>query len=694
MNLRKFCLLLFVVLSATVSCAGNEPLRIGVLLPLSGSEDMGWREPLDFAVENVNLAGGVAGRSIELVYVDTAVHDLNAAAQDMAEDPEIMAVIGPDTSSKAFELAPIFINAQKPMITPSATSVEIFRAFGGQRYIWRTVESDIAQVKTMLLIAKQDGIKKVALITSTDKYGTTFFDWFGFFATELGMEVTAIESFDQSVLECEENVKMALAGLPEALLVVPSHPANAVCIVRSAKVNAPGTRLIFSDAGQYPQIISELGSDAEGLDGVAMAPDPGSGFEIAWSVLFNELPPAYGANTYDALLILAYGLERSKGEGGESLAKAMEEVVDARGEKTGWNMNGIRETLAAIRSGNLPDIGGATGALDFDKDFYTDLVSSYYGHWRVDYGVFVNVEFFSTKDDSRATSISRSFASESLMQDIDSEGTSAYAPDERTGLWVLIVATSSGWDNYRHQADALAQYQIFKSNGVTDDRIILIMEDDLADNPQNAEPGVVRNVAGGPNLYLDVHVDYKLSDVNATDILGILAGRQTDRLPVVVQGTRNDNIYVFMVGHGNSGGVLIDAVDAGTIVTAIDTYSLASTISTMFQEGRYRRMFVAVEACHGGVVGKDIASPGTIFFAGANAFESSFGANYDGTLDAWLADQFAYQLQHTAVGEPDMTLAGLYASLYKKVSGSHVTAYNSQMFGNTEQVLIREFLEP
>jgi glycosylphosphatidylinositol transamidase (GPIT) subunit GPI8 len=61
-------------------------------------------------------------------------------------------------------------------------------------------------------------------------------------------------------------------------------------------------------------------------------------------------------------------------------------------------------------------------------------------------------------------------------------------------------ATSTGWNNYRHQADALAQYQMLKGFGFGDDRIILILEDDIAGNPSNPYPGVVHVTADGENL--------------------------------------------------------------------------------------------------------------------------------------------------------------------------------------------------
>jgi glycosylphosphatidylinositol transamidase (GPIT) subunit GPI8 len=49
--------------------------------------------------------------------------------------------------------------------------------------------------------------------------------------------------------------------------------------------------------------------------------------------------------------------------------------------------------------------------------------------------------------------------------------------------WALLVAGSNGWYNYRHQADVCHAYQILHKNGIPDSNIVVMMYDDLAQNP-------------------------------------------------------------------------------------------------------------------------------------------------------------------------------------------------------------------
>ena len=696
--MRPGCLALVTAIALAQAGGTSDPpapLRVGVLLPLSGPGDVGWREPLEFARDNINHNGGPANRAIELVYSDTATGSLGDLSAKFLDDPSILAVIGPDVSSGMGDIAGSFVQKQKPLVSPSATAGDIFREFGGQRFIWRTVESDIAQVQSMLLLGTKSGAKKVALIAAADTYGSTFFDWFGFFATELGLDVSGIVSYDESDADCGPHVSQALAAQPEVLFVASSQQSAVECVARAARKASPSTRLFFSDSANFPSLITDLGDLAEGLEGTGPAPAPESGFEVAYPIYFGHQPPPYAASAYDALTLVAYGLERSGGEGGALLADAMAQVVDARGAETGWDRQGIGEALAAIRSGDLPNLGGAAGPLDFDRDLHTEPISSTYGHWRVDYGQFVTVDFVSTGDSARSTSLARSFASKAHMQTLDEGG--IYEPGPKAATWAFIAAISTGWNNYRHQADALAQYQTLRSNGVPDDHIILVLADDLAKNASNSEPGVVRNVAGGPNLYANVQIDYRLAEVSAGDLLDILGGKKSASLPKVIESTASDNVYAFFVGHGNPSGMLIGGSKAGQAQQAKESVilpgDLAATVQGMFTDARYRRLLIAVETCHGGIEGTQLTSPGAILFAGANPSESSLGANFDSSLNSWLADQFAYQLFVSGRKTPELTLDALYRHLYETVGGSHVTVYNSGQFGRMGNVTLQEFLE-
>ena len=687
--LRLLVLLVLLASGCGSGAQGTEkpaPARIGVMLSVSGPWDVGWRRSLEWAQKNANEAAGPNGRPLELVFRDTAVESLADVSRDFLDDPTILGVIGPDTSSGLFEVAQNFLDAGKPLVSPSATSGEFLRAFGGQKYLWRTVESDVAQVQTMLLFAQKEGISKVALLTTDDKYGATFFDWFGFFATELGISVTGIVKFgEQNGDACPGRLVKALEGNPELLVVVPSLPEDAVCIAREARSRAPEVRLLFSDAAMFPEFITELGDEAEGLEGIGLSPSPDRGFEVAHRVVFGESPGPYAANAYDAVLFLYLGLVRSQGAGGADLAESLAALSLAEGLERRWDADGIREALADIAAGKTPNIGGATGPLAFDREHFTDLVESTYGRWRVDSGEFFMVDFFSTGDTSRSTSISRAFASAGLMQDFTGE-VGDYAPPDKTGMWALLAAGSEGWENYRHQADVLAQYRSLKDNGLTDDRIILILADDLAQAVENGEPGVVRNIAGGENLYDGIELDYRLNQLSGPlDVLDILAGNKSTRLSRVVEGSAGDNIFLLIVGHGSREGVEV----AGGILTPAD---LAGALDAMSGEGRYRRMLIAVEACHGGVMGEKITAPGVLVLTGANDSENSFGANYDPRLNAWLADEFAYNLLLTTVEGEKLSLADAYRKVYMRVSGSHVSIFNFSAFGNIRDVRLGEFL--
>lgn len=259
------------------------------------------------------------------------------------------------------------------------------------------------------------------------------------------------------------------------------------------------------------------------------------------------------------------------------------------------------------------------------------------------------------------------------------------------------MAASYGWDNYRHQADVLAQYQLLRANGVPDDRIVLVLADDLARNPKNTEQGTVRNEAAGPNLYTNVEIDYRLNQVTAEGLLSILAGEESAALPEVIDSGPGDNIYVCIVGHGNENGVYLgldQAIPAsGGLYSILEPASLAQTVSSMSQQDLYRRMLIAVESCHGGIMGSALDAPGAILFSGANPFENSLSANYDLSQRIWLADEFAYHLWEIALRTPDMSLADVYKDIYLKVNGSHASAYGPA-FGETDEVSLGEFLRP
>ena len=677
------------------SSRGSGPIRIGVMLPLTGRDAVGYKAPLEWARDNVNAAGGIGGRRLELVYGDIGRRPLGAVVRRLVGDDSIAAVIGPDNSEDARKVVSTFFNKHKLIVTPSATAADLFRAFSGKqpRYFWRPVESDIAQVRTLLTMAAGGGATSVGLVTGSNEYGDTFYNWFGFLAAELGLQVRALVPYDQSSQSCERPIDQALGAAPDALIAVPDDAQQAICMANESRARGGGTRLLFPDSGQDPSLIQALGPRAEGLEGTGLAPDPSNGFAEAYTARFGEGPPPYAANAYDAVLLLAYGLDRSGGHAGRELADAISAVVAGTGPAVGWDAPGVAAALAAIQAGQAPAVSGAVGPWNFDKDSGIELVSSTYEHWVIAGGRFTVAQYLPTGETPTALQGVAAFNTPPSPGREQAAVGGGYEPGPKTGTWALLVAASDGWENYRHQADVLAQYQRLRAGGVPDDHIVVVSANDVANDKRNPNPGVVRYQVGGPNLNENVRVDYPLHGMTADRLMAILSGHESADTPKVIRSGPGDNVYVYLAGHGNQNGLYVGLGDC----LAKDKYSILSpqalddTIATMAAERRYRRMLVVADSCESGALGQNLNAPGALLISASSPVENSLSTNYDSKLETFLADEFSFQLANEEARAPSTSLDELYKHLYLNVRGSHVAAYGPA-FGNTAGVSLGEFI--
>ncbi|KAM0684186.1 glycosylphosphatidylinositol anchor biosynthesis [Mitosporidium daphniae] len=90
----------------------------------------------------------------------------------------------------------------------------------------------------------------------------------------------------------------------------------------------------------------------------------------------------------------------------------------------------------------------------------------------------------------------------------------------------LLVSTSRFWFNYRHAANVLSVYYILKKFGYSDDRILLMLSDDIPCNSRNKEPGCVYNHYNrNADLFDDApEVDYSGDQVTLDSFLSVLKG--------------------------------------------------------------------------------------------------------------------------------------------------------------------------
>lgn len=358
------------------------------------------------------------------------------------------------------------------------------------------------------------------------------------------------------------------------------------------------------------------------------------------------------------------------------------------------------EAISAILKGELPNISGASGSLDFDEEFGVDPLQTFYAVNRVGTkGGTRDFRTVSTVDSDESlgygalktgASAGRTLAS-AAHSELAARGKAAYVPAKKGDSWAVIIATSAGWEDYRHQSDALAVYDRLRSNGFSDDRIILFSVDDVPNSRRNPRKGDVHNAVGGKNLRKNAIIDYTGTDVTVANLENVLLGKKTLGTPTVLETDKHSNVLLFIVDHGEPGSVIFekDARDG-----ALSAQRLTGIVETMHARKRYRQMLIVTEVCYGESMASDIQSPGVVCLAGAARNERSFGANYDSEIGAWLADDFTFQMLSVVAGEPRASIADLYAGVYGRVAGSHVRIKNQRNFGDIHDTHISDFVAP
>lgn len=245
--------------------------------------------------------------------------------------------------------------------------------------------------------------------------------------------------------------------------------------------------------------------------------------------------------------------------------------------------------------------------------------------------------------------------------------------------WALIVAGSASWYNYRHQADACHAYHIMRDHGIPEERIILMMYDDIANNAQNPTPGIIINHPDGDDVYKGVVIDYKGKDVTPENFLAALSGKAELLRGVgsgkVIKSGPNDHIFVNFVDHG-APGILAFPTDE------LYAKDLMKTITSMHENKQYGQMVFYIEACESGSMFEGLLPENINVYAttAANAKESSYACYYDAKRDTYLGDVYSVMWMEDSDKEDleKETLHEQYQIVKKETNTSHVMEYGDK----------------
>ena len=311
---------LALLVSAAIACEDEEegPLRIGVMESLTGpGETYGTvaNQAKQMAVEEINEAGGIDGRMIELVVEDSKCNAADAitAYNKLTDVEDIKIILGTSCSGAMLGAAPLAEKEGVVMFSGLATNPDIANAGD---YIFRTSMSDAQLGIDTGNVLWADGIRTLVTINEETDYAEgvrrASVDQF----VELGGEVVAEERYPTDTTDFRTQLTKLIGAEPDALHVAAQAEFSGGTIVKQAReLGYDGP--IYSDVVVVGATALEIAGDAAtGLKAITADLDPAN--NKAQEVLANFKTkydyvtlPWYLGSAYDDVYITAECLKKT-----------------------------------------------------------------------------------------------------------------------------------------------------------------------------------------------------------------------------------------------------------------------------------------------------------------------------------------------------------------------------------------------
>jgi branched-chain amino acid transport system substrate-binding protein len=350
-------LLIVLAVGCLWGCVGKESIPVGFVAQLTGVQaELGVQERngVQLAVEEINAAGGVAGRPIRLVVRDDRGTSEGARAADRELiDAGVVAIIGHATSEQTMAGLSVTDPAGVVMVSPTASSPKLSSR---EDFFFRVVYS-LADRAHVLAdhIYQGRGIKRIAIICDADNaaYTKTYQESFADRYRSLGGKLTMETDFSSKAQpDFTLLVERLHASNPDGLLIVAADIDTAL-IAQRTRLMGWSVPLFASSWAQTETLVTNGGRAVEGLElEIASAVESQTrdylGFKRRYQSRFGQAHSFGAVLGYEAAQILAAALQKTRG-----------------------TADGLPEALVGIRN-----FKGLTDTLSFDR--YGDIMRPYY----------------------------------------------------------------------------------------------------------------------------------------------------------------------------------------------------------------------------------------------------------------------------------------------------------------------------
>jgi len=254
--------LLFLAFTPPNANSNENSIRIGALLPLTGKNatyGIEIRNGIELAREEVNSAGGINGKKLEVIYDDDAADPAIGVngMQKLAEVDKVPIVMGSWSSGVVLAVAPI---AEKNHVTTLAEAISPDITNAGD-YIFRIHPSAVYYTKVSVEYLIERKITTASVLYSNTAFGKSLSDAFVKKFLESGGKILAVESYNPTDTDFKSALNKIKESAPEAVFI-PGYQ-EVLDIIKQATETDINALILATPTFESPGTIPKLGVLAE-----------------------------------------------------------------------------------------------------------------------------------------------------------------------------------------------------------------------------------------------------------------------------------------------------------------------------------------------------------------------------------------------------------------------------------------------
>jgi branched-chain amino acid transport system substrate-binding protein len=354
---------MFLAVSVTFAA---DPIKIGSVLRLSIGAEHGIpaKRGVQMAVDEVNAAGGIGGRKVEVIFEDEkdSPKDAVNAVQKLINVDKVLALVGPMTSGATLATFKNADEAKVVYITPTATTPKVS---GASPYLYRGCSRIDTQAKALTeYIAKTYKPKTVAIFYSNEPYGKGCAAVFGADFEKLGIKKVAEESFNRGDRDFKAQLTKIKGANPD-LIFIPGYTPETAPAAAQARQLGLNQRIVGVYGDMDPEYAKLAGKAAEGH---LIAGEYDEDYDTPKNKKFREnyfkqaqeakepVNIMFAALTYDATSLVLEGMKKN-GPTSAGIKKFLDEMKD---------FDGVTGKLSFDKTGDVKKSGTASGVYLFE----------------------------------------------------------------------------------------------------------------------------------------------------------------------------------------------------------------------------------------------------------------------------------------------------------------------------------------